>query len=68
MLTSISLDATALTRTEPESNLEIWAPKLLVRYICRLQGRQVYLRGNIASGAYPVNTDGPVGAGHSKTQ
>ena len=64
MLTSISLDATA----EPESNLEIWAPKLVVRYICRLQGRQVYLRGNIASGAYPVNTDGPVGAGHSKTQ
>ena len=65
---NVNINLFGCNSTEPESNLEIWAPKLVVRYICRLQGRQVYLRGNIASGAYPVNTDGPVGAGHSKTQ
>ena len=51
---------------EPEVKPEIGAWK--THKIYSLIAAQIYLRGNIACGAYPVNTDGPVGARHSKTQ
>ena len=52
--------------TKPEVKPEIGAWKVHKMY--SLIAVQVYLVGNIACGAYPVNTDGPVGARHSKTQ